>query len=117
METSFSFSDNTVGFFFDGVVDQEKIQNFRNTIEDKFERYNKINIYLEDNGIEKFTLPAILDEIAFKFKNSNKLHKIALVTDIKWIHACAALENLILPTTIKSFSLDKRMDAMSWISS
>lgn len=115
MESSFSFSKETVGFFIDGVVDEDRINQLHHQILAKIEKHKKVNLYLEDNGIERFTLPAIAEQIKFKLTNADKLNKVALVTNRKWIQACAAIENLFLPTTIKSFPTEDRLDAISWI--
>ena len=115
MHSNFSFSDDTVGYFIDGVVDEKSINQLQTHILEKLEKYGKINLYLEDNGIESFTMPAIANEILFKIEHSEKLRKVALVTDRKWIQACGAIENLFLATTIKSFDTNKRLEAMSWI--
>ncbi|QIE59351.1 STAS/SEC14 domain-containing protein [Rasiella rasia] len=115
MNSSFSFSEDTVGFFIVGVVDEEHIAALNDEILEKMQRFGKINLYLEDNGIERFTIPAIVNEILFKIEHADKLNKVVLVTNIKWIKACVAIENLFLPTQIKSFDTDNRIEAMSWI--
>ncbi|MAZ72294.1 MAG: hypothetical protein CMC70_04020 [Flavobacteriaceae bacterium] len=118
MNSSFSFSDNTVGFFIeDGVFDTERFDKLCVEIVDKIDRFGKINLYLEDQGIDRFTLPAVSKEILFKIEYKEHLNKVALVTDRKWIHACATIENFFLPVKIKSFNTDERIDAMSWITS
>ncbi|WP_432411758.1 STAS/SEC14 domain-containing protein [Rasiella sp. SM2506] len=115
MNSSFSFSDDTVGYFIEGVVDENSVNQLHIRILEKLNKYGKINLYLEDNGIENFTIPAIINQILFKIEHADKLRKIALVTNRKWIQGCGAVENLFLTTTIKSFDTEKRMEAMSWI--
>ncbi|RDK89135.1 SpoIIAA family protein [Marinirhabdus gelatinilytica] len=116
MHPSFSFSEETVGFLIeDGVFDKERSEELFAEISKKIKRFGKINLYLEDQGIDKFTLPAISDNVLFKHENKEKLNKVALVSDRKWIHACATVENLFLPIAVKSFTVDERMEAMSWI--
>lgn len=115
MDTSFSFSDNTVGYFIDGVVDEKSIDELHDQIADKIDKYGTINLYLEDMGIETFTLPAFIDQVLFKIKNANQLNKVAIVTDKKWLKACGTLHNLFVSTSTKNFDTEQRMEAMSWI--
>ncbi len=116
MNSSFSFSDNTVGFFIEGgVFDVARVDTLIENVKKKIETYGKINLYLEDQGVEHFTLPAVAKEIHFKIEHKEQLNKVALVSDRKWIYACAIIENLFLPIEVKSFEVDQRMDAMSWI--
>lgn len=116
MNSSFSFSERTVGFLIeDGVFDKERANKLFMEISEKIKRFGSINLYLEDQGVEKFTLPAITEHLFFKHENKHNLNKVALVSDRKWIHACASLENMFLPIDVKSFAIDDRVDAMSWI--
>ncbi|MDX1463120.1 MAG: STAS/SEC14 domain-containing protein [Marinirhabdus sp.] len=115
MNSSFSFSKDTVGFLVDGVLDEERLEKLNDKILRKLEQYESINLYLEDNGIEKFTLPAIVKEIAFKVEHASQLNRVALVTDRKWVKACAAIENSLLSSEIQTFSIEDRMQAMCWI--
>lgn len=97
------------------MFDTARYDRFFTEITAKIERYGKINLYLEDHGVEHFAIPAITKEILFKVAYKEHFSKIALVTDRKWIHACAAIENLFLPIQIQSYNTDERMDAVSWI--
>ncbi len=116
MNSSFSFSKNTVGFFIEGgVFDQDRFEELADQIRAKIDRYKIINLYLEDQGIESFTIPAISKKILFEHKFKDNLNKVALVTDRRWIKACAAVQDLYMPTTIKTFAVEDRIDAMSWI--
>jgi len=116
MSPSFSFSEKTVGFLIeDGVFNKKRAASLIAEIEKKIERFGSINLYLEDQGVERFTLPAISEHLLFKYEHKENLGKVALVSDRKWIHACASIEKLLLPINVKSFAVEKRMEAMKWI--
>lgn len=115
MFNSFSFAENTVGFIIDDKFNDEIITKLHKEIEDKLKKYDKINLYLEDANIQSFALSAVVDDILFKFKNSEHFAKVALVTDRKWIQACAAIENFFFEGTVRTFPSEERMDAMNWI--
>ncbi len=115
MLSTFSFSDDTVGFLIDGDFNVRTVHKLEVLIKEKLEHYDKINIYLEDSNIEDFHLGAVIKEVKFKIENDRKFNKIALVSDRKWIKLCVAIENLFLNASIKSFSTEDRLKAMSWI--
>ena len=117
MYSSFSFADTAVGYIIEGFFDEEIVKNLHDEILQKASVFRRINLYLEDSNIENFSVWAVLVDIAFKFRNSEKFTKVAIVTDRTWIRACAAVENLFFEGVVKSFPSKKRMDAMAWISS
>ncbi len=115
MLSSFSFSEDTIGYLIEGNFNEETMQNLHNQILEKLKEFESINLYLEDSNIQNFTLSAVLEDISFKFENSKHFKKIALVTDRKWMHLCATFENLFMDASVKSFSVDDRVKAMNWI--
>ena len=115
MYNSFSFAKNTVGFIIDDKFNDETITKLHEEIQEKLKEYSQINLYLEDANIKTFTLSAIVDDILFKFKNSEHFEKVALVTDRKWIQACASIENFFFEGTVRTFASEERMDAINWI--
>jgi hypothetical protein len=115
MLSDFSFSEDTVGFLIDGVMDKDAIVELRSRILKKLERYDKINLYLEDVNIERFSFSAVKIATLFPVENKDRFHKIALVTDRKWIHALGALDTILVGVTIRNFDTSNRLKAMSWI--
>ncbi|MBE14892.1 MAG: STAS/SEC14 domain-containing protein [Dokdonia sp.] len=115
MISSFSFSDNTVGYILSGEVNQKTIDRMIKQIEDKWERFDQINLYLEDDNVEEFTLGAIVKEFQFKLSNAEKFEKIALVTNRKWIKACSALKNMLVSAEMRAFDTENRLEALSWV--
>lgn len=116
MYDSFSFAKNTVGFIINDEFNEVVSTKLHEEIEDKLKAYTQIHLYLEDANIKSFTLSAVVDDILFKFKNSEHFAKVALVTDRKWIQACASIENFFFEGTVRTFSSEERMDAINWIS-
>jgi hypothetical protein len=115
MSSSFAFSDHIVGFIISEDIDVKAIEKLHKVILEKMNEFTKVNLYLEDDNIEKFSFAAILKGIKFKTEHSGEFRKIALVTDRKWLQMCSKLENFFLSTTIKSFKTEDRLEAMSWI--
>jgi hypothetical protein len=115
MLASFSFSDNTIGFLIDGVLDDKTHDNLKRQVFKRFKGHNKVNLYMEDASIVHFKIRSVLSNCAFKIRNSKKINKIAVVTDKNWIHVCCFLDNLFLSTSVRSFKIKDRLEAISWI--
>jgi len=115
MLSSFSFSKDTVGFIIQGEVNEESINELQKKILEKLETFDKIKLYLEDDGIESFTMPAVVQEMMFKIKYGDRFEKVALVTDRKWIKMCGVIENMLMPAQVKNFDVEERLDAIAWI--
>lgn len=116
MSIKFNFSDNTIGFLLQGKIDLYAIDELNHVIAEKLQKYQKINLYLEDDNITKFTLGSVYKQVAYKFANGSRFNKIALVTNRKWIRLFGNLDDILLKATVRSFPVEKRMDAMDWIS-
>ncbi|MEL6811289.1 MAG: STAS/SEC14 domain-containing protein [Bacteroidota bacterium] len=115
MLSDFSFAQDTIGFIIDGKMDTKAINDLRAQILEKFKDHETINLYLEDAGIERFTLNAVFIATLFPVEYSSRFNKIALVTDRKWIHMLGNLDTLIANVDIENFTTEKRLDAMTWI--
>ncbi|WP_114492038.1 STAS/SEC14 domain-containing protein [Candidatus Ulvibacter alkanivorans] len=115
MFTSFSFSEDTVGFMLTGTFDDKIVERLHQEILEKLQTHDKINLYIEYNGIDEFTLPSLLKELIFKLKHTDDFDKVALVADEKWIKLCASMENLFLSSNIKNFDVEDRLKAINWI--
>lgn len=111
----FSFSESTVGFIMNGVMNAEAIENLSALIVEKFKEFDAIDLYLEDSGIEKFSFYSVVYAVLFPFEHAHQLRKIAMVTDRKWIHSLAAINNLFIASEIKNFTSQERLEAILWI--
>ncbi len=115
MLTDFSFADNTIGYVIEGTMNKTAILNLRSQILEKFEAHEKINLYLEDGNIEHFSLSAATIGALFPLEYSKRFNKIALVTDRKWIHALAAIDNVLIGAKLKYYPIKDRVSAITWI--
>ena len=115
MFADFSFADNTVGYLIEGTMDKDAILELRSQVLEKLKEHDKINLYLEDSNIEHFSLSAATIGALFPLEYAKRFNKIALVTDRKWIHALAAIDNILIGATLKYFPEKDRLSAISWI--
>jgi len=116
MLSDFSLSDNTVGFLIEGTFDKEMASKLIANIEAKLDFYDTINLYLEDVNIQDFSLAAVVEEMLFKVKHSDRFNKIALVTDKKYFKACATITKMFMSSETRTFSPSERVDAITWVS-
>jgi hypothetical protein len=115
MLANFSFADNTIGYMIEGAMDKEAILELRALILEKFETHDIINLYLEDQGIDRFTLYSVLMGIVFPLKHTKRFNKVAMVTDRSWIHILSSMNDFFLSAKVYNFRVDERIDAMNWI--
>jgi porphobilinogen deaminase len=115
MFLNFSFPNDSIGYIVDGVMDTQAIHYLRGEILKKLEEHDKINIYLEDAGVERFSLNSIIITTLFPHKHRDCFKKVAMVTDRKWIHLITSINNIFISATVRNFTTEKRMDAIAWI--
>ena len=115
MFLNFSFPNDSIGYIIDGVMDTAAIHYLRDEILKKLEEHDKINIYLEDAGVERFSLNSIVVSALFPHRHRDRFNKVAIVTDRKWIHFLTLVNNIFISATVRNFTTEKRMDAIGWI--
>jgi len=113
----YTLADNTIACIFNGPMDTEAINTLRDQILKKLEIHEKINIYLEDQGIQYFTLYSVLQGIIFPLQHHKRFDKVAMVTDRGWIHLLSAINSSFIDASIKNFTSEERLEAMAWITS
>lgn len=114
--STFSFSDNIIGFIIDGAYDEAVVEKIQNEIFQKLEIYEKLNFYIEDTRNANISLKAILKSLPFKIKTGNRFDKVAVVTDRKWLRFISNLEKLFFKAEIRIFTTERRIEAIQWIS-
>ena len=117
MLLNFNLSDNAIGYIVEGAMNYSAINELKAAILKKFQEHETINLYLEDNNINRFTLDAVFIAGIFPMQHKHRLNKIAIVTNRKWIHAITNVNKSILGKDFKNFTVDRRLEAIEWISS
>jgi hypothetical protein len=59
---------------------------------------------------------ALWQDLRVAFENFRKWKRIALVTDIEWMHQMTALFGWMTPGDVKTFPTDERDQAVTWVS-
>ncbi|SRX53912.1 STAS/SEC14 domain-containing protein [Aequorivita sp. CIP111184] len=116
MLSTFSLADDIIGFIVDGPYDELAIEKIQAEVSEKLEIYDKVNLYLEDTVNADISFKAILKNLPFKVKTGNRFHKVAVVTDRRWLQVISNLEKLFFNAEIRIFSGQNRLEAIQWIS-
>ena len=62
------------------------------------------------------TAGAIWEDLKVAFENFRKWKRIALVTDIEWMHHMTTLFGWMTPGDVKAFGMGERDQAIVWVS-
>jgi len=116
MLSTFTLSDNIIGFIVDGSYDELAVEKIQSEVNEKLEIYEKVNLYLEDTINANISFKAILKSLPFKIKTGNRFEKVAIVTDRKWLQVLSYLEKIFFNAEIRIFSGQNRLEAIQWIS-
>ena len=116
MLSTFTLSDDIIGFIIDGPYDENAIEIIQAEINEKLEVYNKVSFYIEDTVNAEISSKAILKSLPFKIKTGNRFERVAVVTDRKWLKVVSNLEKLFFNAEIRVFSTQQRLEAIQWIS-
>lgn len=115
MKTTFEFSDNVVGIILEQKMDHDRLKQIQQMLQEKIEKYNKINVYLEDRHDDGITLKAVFKDLLFEMQQKNSLHKIAVVTDAKFFKLFTEVKKILVDAQVESFDKEERMKAMNWV--
>ena len=115
MLSDFSFAQDTIGFIIEGNLDTEEMYELGAGIRDTLIENKQMSLYLEEVEVQNISLNAILIGALFPFRYGRRFHKMALVSDRKWIHFIGYIQNILFRMKVKSFHTEHRLDAMSWI--
>lgn len=116
MISTFELSDNVVGLIIDENVESQGLEEIHKIILEKIDKFGKINIFCELSEGKNVAFQCVLDELKFKYDNSQNINKFAIVTNISWLRATMGMNDFIVHTDIRSFEIKDRMKAIQWIS-
>lgn len=115
MFLNFSFANDAIGYIVEGSMDSKAIHTLKDEILKMFEEHDKINLYLEDAGIDHFSLDSVIIGTIFPHEHKHRFRKVAMVTDRKWIHMLSSMNRVLLGANFRNFTTEQRLEAISWI--
>ncbi|MBT8319223.1 MAG: STAS/SEC14 domain-containing protein [Gramella sp.] len=115
MAASFELAEHIVGILVDKDVDRKYLEEIHGLVEEKLKTHDSINLFCEIMPGNEVPLKFIIENLKFKFDNSEQIQKLAMVTDLSWIRGIMNVDNLFVSTKVKSFELKDRLEAINWI--
>lgn len=102
------------------IIDRDLTEDILNEIieeiETRSQEQDTINIFIELERGREISFEALLKGIKYKYSNSEKFTKIAIVTDSKWFQTTVNLSDILLDVKVRTFDIKDRLEAIQWIS-
>ncbi len=115
MFLNFSFANDAIGYIVEGPMDSKAILQLKEEILKKFEEHDQISLYLEDAGIDSFSIDSVIVATLFPHEHMGRFKKVAMVTNRKWIHMLTSVNTFLLGGNFKNFTTENRLEAIAWI--
>ena len=112
--------EKVVAFRWEGTFDEKGFKQSLVQFIPKLQMRSKINLYLEVVNLTEVEAKAVWEEVKFDVRNmkelSNKIDKIALVTEISWMRSLASSTYAFIPgIRLKSFKFDESDAAKAFV--
>lgn len=93
----------------------KSLNNFWYEILEKLAHHDKVNLYVEDENLDSFTLNIILIVTLFPLEYADKFDKIVFVAPGRKHNALEKLKSLLKRVTIKNFEVKDKKHARNWL--
>ncbi|MEZ5425961.1 MAG: STAS/SEC14 domain-containing protein [Pyrinomonadaceae bacterium] len=108
-----------LAFHLSGTVSAEDIDLIADSLEEKFDRFDEVNLYIEiDDSLEE-SFGGILEQAKKGFSvilpNLGKIKKAALVSDKAWLRKITDFKDLFFTMEMKGFSSPEKEEAFKWV--
>lgn len=112
--------DRVVAFKWDGEFTEAALKQCLVDFMDELRARSRMNLYLEVANLGKVEPKALWEDIKFSIKNikeiTDKIDKVALVTDIEWLRTLIGTSGKLTPKTeIKTYSFINSDKAIIWV--
>lgn len=109
-------NDKVIGMIISGKVQVEGLEMITKMIDEKLERHEKLNVYIEIDDVSKFSNDAFVKDLKFSFSHLGDFEKEAIVSDQGWLGTLIKItDKLYQSVEVRHFSPDERNDALRWI--
>lgn len=105
------------GFYIDGAIDQESVEDFYKLLELKSEEQQKIKLLGTINEFPSFKdFKAFSSTLKMKVKAISNISKCALLSDKDWVETVLPIGDFVTPgIPMKHFDLDEKAKAIAWL--
>ncbi len=109
-------NDKVIGMRISGKVRVEGLEMITKAIDEKLERHEKLNVYLEFDDVSKLSNDAFIENLKFTFSHLGDFEKEAIVSDQGWLGMLIKItDKLYQSVEVRHFKTDQRIDALRWI--
>ena len=108
-------TDYLIGLKVSGKIEKDDILPLIEQMAPRFERYDKLSVYVEVKSWEGISLSALWEDLKFGIPHLKVIHKKAVVTDKQWLGWVEWTDMLFPGVDAETFSLADREKAVSWL--
>ncbi|WP_077297550.1 STAS/SEC14 domain-containing protein [Virgibacillus pantothenticus] len=106
--------DNALEIEIQGKVEKEDLHHFEEFFMMKRQEHSKVNILLSIENMEGVSLKGALEDLKMT-QHLKDIHKMAVVSDKKWVEMGVKLEGLLPETELKHFAPEDKSQAQRWL--
>ncbi len=116
MVSSFQLANHVVGIMIDRDITDDYLQEIHEIVLARIDEFGKINFFCEVLKGNHIPFMSLMEELKFKYDNSQQIDKVAVVTDRSLLRSVMSVTDLFLHSEIKTYELSERLDAITWVS-
>jgi len=101
------------------VTDKVRAEDFRDVVLPAVEeaaQSGEVRFVVVIPEFKGMTAGALWEDLKVAFENFRKWKRIALITDIEWMHHMTTLFGWMTPGDVKTFPMSQREQAIAWVS-
>lgn len=109
--------EKAVAYRISGKISQSEMHDVLQTIAGRIDQFGEVYLYQEIESLGGVEFEAMLEKMKFLIRQGiSDIHKVAVITDKKWLHRVVELEDKLLPhTKLCSFSMEEKDQAVSFL--
>jgi hypothetical protein len=108
--------DGVIGF---EVTEKVRAEDYRDVVIPAVEQAaqtGEVRFVIVIPEFHGMTAGAVGQDLKVGFENFRKWKRIALITDIEWMHQMTTIFGWMTPGEVKTFKLGERDQALAWVS-
>ena len=109
--------EGVIGFEVDGII---RAEDYRDVVIPRLQlaaAVGDVRFLIESHHFDGMTGGALWQDLKMGFEHFRSWRRIALVTDIEWMHHLTSLFGWMTPGEVRTFPLDRRDEAIQWVAS
>lgn len=115
MVVELNITEDTMGFVFENIISQAGVDEMKSRIASKLKGHKIINLYIEEDQVNEIKLGAFFDQVFFDISYQDRIKKLAVVSDRRWVRGISKLKDLLINTEVRAFELTERVEAICWV--